>query len=111
MRTILNMADPLLGLLAPQHAVHDTTWIHPVVEYQDGLLRFKHKAAMEDVGQRHVSFAGVSTYLLCRWSTYLVSFGFERFDCLLKVLCLGQDVVGVEGRDGEDTNAILCQTS
>ena len=36
-------------LLAPQHAVHQTTVIHPVVEYQDGLLRFKHKAAMEDV--------------------------------------------------------------
>ena len=24
-----------------------------LVEYQDGLLRFEHKAAMEDIGQRH----------------------------------------------------------
>ncbi len=63
-------------LLAPQHAVHHTTGIHPVVENQDGLLRFEHKATMEDVGQRHIIFASVSTYLSCRWSTYLVSFGF-----------------------------------
>jgi hypothetical protein len=25
----------------------------PIVEYQEGLRRFEHKAAMEDVGQRH----------------------------------------------------------
>ncbi len=41
------------GLLAPQHAIHYTTGIHPVVEYQDALLRFEYKAAMEYVGQFH----------------------------------------------------------
>ena len=45
--------EDIHGLLAPQYAVHYTTGIQPVVEYQDGLLRFKYKAAMEDVGQRH----------------------------------------------------------
>ena len=44
------------GFLAPQHAIHHTTGIHPVVEYQDGQLRFEHKAAMEYVGQFHFIF-------------------------------------------------------
>ena len=50
--------EDIHGFLAPQHAIHHTTWIHPVVEYQDGLLRFEHKAAMEDVGQRHFDKLG-----------------------------------------------------
>ena len=45
--------EDIHGLLALYHAVHHTTGIKPVVEYQDGLLRFEHKTAMEDVGQRH----------------------------------------------------------
>jgi hypothetical protein len=42
--------EDIHGLFAPQYAVHYTTGIQPVVEYQDGLLRFKYKAAMKDVG-------------------------------------------------------------
>ena len=45
--------EDIHGLLALYHTVHHTTGIKPVVEYQDGLLRFEHKTAMEDVGQRH----------------------------------------------------------
>jgi hypothetical protein len=44
------------GFPAPQHAIHYTTGIHPVVEYQNGLLCFERKAAMKDVGQFHFIF-------------------------------------------------------
>ena len=40
-------------LVAFQYTFHHTTWIQPVVEYLDGLLCFKNKAAVEDVGQLH----------------------------------------------------------
>ena len=55
--------EDIHGLLALQYVIHNATWIQPEVEYQDGLFRFEHKAAMEDVGQCHVSFAGVSICL------------------------------------------------
>ena len=45
--------EDIHGLLAPQHAIHCTTGIHPVVEDQDGTFRFERKATMEDIGQRH----------------------------------------------------------
>ena len=41
------------GLILLQKRGYDTIQVQPVVEYQDGLLRFQHKAAMEDVGQGH----------------------------------------------------------
>ena len=40
-------------LPTPQHTVHHAAWIHPVIEHQDGLLRFEHEAAMEDICQSH----------------------------------------------------------
>ena len=40
-------------LIFLQERWHDTIQVQPVVEYQDGLLRFQHKTAMEYVGQRH----------------------------------------------------------
>ena len=40
-------------LVAFQHTFHHTAWIQLVVEYLDGLLCFKNKAAVEDVGQLH----------------------------------------------------------
>ena len=36
-----------------QERINNIIWIQPVVEYQDGLFRFKHKAAMEDVSESH----------------------------------------------------------
>ena len=40
-------------LIFLQERWHDTIQVQPVVEYQDGLLCFQHKTAMEYVGQRH----------------------------------------------------------
>ena len=48
--------EDIHGLLALQYVIHHATWIQPEVEYQDGLFRFEHKAAMEDVGQFHFIF-------------------------------------------------------
>ena len=41
------------GLILLQERWHDTIQVQPVVEYQDGLIRFQHETAMEYVGQRH----------------------------------------------------------
>jgi hypothetical protein len=42
-------------LILLQERWYDTIQVQPVVEYQDGLFRFQHKAAMENVRQRHQS--------------------------------------------------------
>ena len=41
------------GLILLQERWHDTIQVQPIVEYQDGLIRFQHETAMEYVGQRH----------------------------------------------------------
>ena len=40
-------------LILLQERWHDTIQVQPVVEYQDGLVRFQHETTMEYVGQRH----------------------------------------------------------
>ena len=45
--------ENIYRLLLPQHIFHHATWIQPIVEYQDGMLRFEHKAAMEYIRQFH----------------------------------------------------------
>ena len=40
-------------LILLQERWHDTIQVQPVVEYQDGLIRFQHETTMEDVGQGH----------------------------------------------------------
>ena len=46
-------AEDIDRLIFLQEWGHDTIHVHPVVEYQDGLLRFQHKTAMVDISQRH----------------------------------------------------------
>ena len=41
------------GFILLQERWYDTIQVQPVVEYQDGLLCFQYKAAMEYIGQRH----------------------------------------------------------
>ena len=40
-------------LILLQERWHDTIQVQPIVEYQDGLVRFQHETTMEDVGQCH----------------------------------------------------------
>jgi hypothetical protein len=40
-------------LILLQERWHDTIQVQPIVEYQDGLICFKDKTAMEDVSQCH----------------------------------------------------------
>ncbi len=40
-------------LILLQERWHDTIQVQPIVEYQDGLVRFQHETTMKYVGQRH----------------------------------------------------------
>ena len=52
--------ENIYGLFTLQHPIHHTTWVMPIIEDQDRLLCFKHKSAMEDVGQRHLLMGAVN---------------------------------------------------
>ena len=60
-------------LILLQDRRHDTIQVQPIVEYQDGLVRFQHETTMEYVGQRHckcehmlvVSIVIASSICLC----------------------------------------------
>ena len=46
--------EDLDGLFLLHERWYNTTWIQPVVEYQDGLLCFQYETTMEDVGDSHL---------------------------------------------------------
>ena len=54
--------EDIQGLSAPKHAIHYTTGIQPVIEDQDRMLHFEHKAAMKDVGQQVRAHVRYVTY-------------------------------------------------
>ena len=56
------------GLILLQERWHNPIQVQPVVEYQDGLFRFQHETAMEDVGQCHCCniSQSLSEFLICK---------------------------------------------
>ena len=40
-------------LILLQERINNIVWIQSIIEYQDGLIRFQHETAMEDVSQCH----------------------------------------------------------